>query len=685
MMMKTWLRVLSGVFVVLVATLVAGIAVLTSTDFNQLKGPLSTLVRDATGRALTIDGDLHLAASLNPILTVTGLTFANADWAEATPMMRLQRLEAKIALKPLFSGRLEVDYIVLDGLDLVLQTDGKGKANWEFTSTQSVPKQVSDGALALKPEVRDVRLRNVHVTYRDGASGRKIETDFKRADFRAGGMDSPLIGVIEAVYNTVELEAQAELGSLAQLIGSEGDAFPLDLKISGPGVSADIVGSVDQPGAGMMLKTQVFVEVRDMEAAAKLSGHGLPNWPGMSLRANVEGAGTAFRFKELELNLGGSDFAGQADVDFAGERPHIVAILSSNTLDVNELAGLDLMPSQDVSDPDRVFSDQSLTFDMLRLVEGDLRLTAKQVLLDALAFGDVKAHAKLKDGRLVLRPLSLTYNKAHINTHAMVDSGAKMPKINIRASVRGLDANAFAALAGQDGLVSLKLDGEVNLKGAGRSVRAIMAGLNGSANFIGRNGRIYDERFKGLTEGVGSILPWASHKDANVISCMVAKIPIVNGDARAETMLLDTSGVVVRVSGNADLAGELLHLTVRTDAKKTGLSSFAVPIRIKGPFVKPRIDVDPGDLVVGTVGNIVKAPVKLLAGLLVDTISLVESDEAKKQAAAKNDPCLKALSRGKTQADPPPPVPSSAADKSKSSGDPEKDVENLGKALQKLF
>ncbi|MBL4615118.1 MAG: AsmA family protein [Magnetovibrio sp.] len=695
------MRVLGSVFVLLVATLIAGVAVLKSTDYNRFKGVLETLVEDATGRQLTIAGELQLAVSLNPTLYVTGVSFGNADWASKTPMMTLDRMEAQVALKPLLSGLLEIDHIVLDGVNLVLETDGQGRANWEFDAAGKAPADfptngpvsVSDGTMALKPEVRDVRLRNVRLTYIDGATGGVIVTDLKRADFSAATMDSALKGVVEAVYNDVTLEAQAELGSLDQLIGSAGKAFPVKLKISAPGLSADIVGSVEQPSAGMAVDLRVSAQLRDMATVSKLAGVELPNWPGIKVRATVTGGGTAFSFKGLEAFIGDSDLKGSVDLELAGNRPRVVAKLSSITLDVNALAGIDQTRSPNTATPDRVFSDDPLPFGVLKLVDGEVRYRAQKVLLDALTFDDVKANVSLKDGKLVLKPLSLSFNKGRIVVHAEVEGGLKTPKLNIRASGRNLDANSFAALAGREGLVSLKLDGEVNLKGAGNSVHTIMAGLNGTTNLVGRNGRIFDDRFKELTTGIGSILPWVSNKDANVITCMVAKVPIVNGEARAQTVILDTSGVVVKITGNVDLGGERLHLTVHTDAKKTSLSSLAVPFRIKGSLVEPRIDVDPGEAVVGTVGNIVKAPAKLIAGLLKDTISLVESDKAIKEAAAKDDPCIQALAGGKTspkseavkKAKPAPPPQEVPVDKNKSTGDPLKDVENFGKALKNLF
>ena len=139
---------------------------------------------------------------------------------------------------------------------------------------------------------------------------------------------------------------------------------------------------------------------------------------------------------------------------------------------------------------------------------------------------------------------------------------------------------------------------------------------------------------------MGSIMPWAKHKDASKITCMVADFPLDKGVATAKAVLMDTPGFSVAVTGNVDLGGERLHLTVVPKAKTTSLASFAVPLRIKGALGAPYLGVDAGEAVVGTVGNIVKAPVSLLSTLLgVDGVLAVD------------DPCVQALSGGKTSSE----------------------------------
>jgi len=689
--MKTALKAIGGVAVLLIATVVAGVAVLKSTDFNRFKGDLDRLVQDATGREFTIGGDLDLNISLNPTLSVTDVTFANADWGRKQPMMTMQRLDAQVALLPLFSGKLDVDYIVLDGIDLLLQTDGKGLANWEFEAAVNGgdAQAVERGGIALNPQVRDVRLQNIHVTYVDGATGAELTGDLERADFSADSTNSPLKGDLNAVINGVEVRADAVLGSLGQLIAREGAAFPVHLKISASGLSAEIIGSVEQPSAGMTVDARVMMSADGTATLAKLSGAPLPELTGVELRANVKGGGTAYSFQGLDLKAGNSDFQGNADIDLGGKRPKVVAKLSSNILYPKELVGLKSDTTKVSAKSTSLFTTEPLPFDLLSTLDADVTYSAKRVSAEPVRMSDVRADVKLTNGRLVLNPLRATVEGGRFTARVTLNGSAKTPSVRLRASFRGLDAGALAALAGQGRVVSLKLDGEVDVKGDGASTQAIMGGLDGTTNVIGRSGEIFDKRFNDLI------------KDASKITCTVAKLPIVNGVATAETVMLDTDGILVTVTGNVDLGGERLHLTVNTDAKKPSLASFAVPVRIKGSFVEPKFDVDPAEAVVDTVGNIVKAPAELIGELLSDTVSLLESDKSKQEAAAKaakDDPCIQALSRGKTTAKAKAvKKPTSKAkssfeqptekpiDPSKSTGDPKQDLENVTKALEKLF
>lgn len=52
--------------VLFIGVLVAGIAILKSTDFNEYKDLIAEKAKEATGRDLVVTGDLNLEISLTP-------------------------------------------------------------------------------------------------------------------------------------------------------------------------------------------------------------------------------------------------------------------------------------------------------------------------------------------------------------------------------------------------------------------------------------------------------------------------------------------------------------------------------------------------------------------------------------------------------------------------------------------
>ena len=135
-MKRAW-KILAVIAVLLVAVVVAGVAVLKSMDFNEYRGLIAEQVKAATGRDLTIAGDLRLDISLTPAVAVEGVTFANAAWGSRPEMVTLRRLEVQVELLPLLTGDVRVTRVVLIGLDALL--DGMSRMDFTMRFTFSHP------------------------------------------------------------------------------------------------------------------------------------------------------------------------------------------------------------------------------------------------------------------------------------------------------------------------------------------------------------------------------------------------------------------------------------------------------------------------------------------------------------------------------------------------------------------
>ena len=116
-----------------------------------------------------IDGDLHVALSWSPTVTIDGLRIGNADWVR-TPaeMARVERLRVTFQLLPVFYGRLILPAVVMEKPVVSLTRQADGAANWDFGGGDAQPMQL--------PVVNALRIEDGHLTVDDRQ--RKLVADF---------------------------------------------------------------------------------------------------------------------------------------------------------------------------------------------------------------------------------------------------------------------------------------------------------------------------------------------------------------------------------------------------------------------------------------------------------------------------------------------------------------------------
>jgi hypothetical protein len=154
-----------GLVAIVVIGLGAAAAVFIYTaDYSRIKSLIETRVSDATGRQLTITGDLTLSISLNPQLVTGDVALANASWGSKPSMLTIGKLKVGVKLLPLIVGDLEIDDIQLTDTVVLLETDANGQGNWHFTAPKSANKGISIKRLG----VNQLNLQRFEVTYRNG-------------------------------------------------------------------------------------------------------------------------------------------------------------------------------------------------------------------------------------------------------------------------------------------------------------------------------------------------------------------------------------------------------------------------------------------------------------------------------------------------------------------------------------
>jgi uncharacterized protein involved in outer membrane biogenesis len=309
-------RIVAIVVGLVVVAIVAAVVVLKSIDFNQYKTLIADEARKATGRELAIAGDIELEVSFSPSLAVAGVSFANAPWGSAPAMATVERFEAQVDVMPLFGGEVRVRRLVLDGADILLETDKEGRGNWLMAGQEAeepAPAEEAAGELTI-PTFDRVVVRDATVTYRDGASGEEIKLRLDHLDASAPDLASPLAIDLAGSYNELAFTAGGEIGSTEALLG--GGAVPVKLAAETAGAKLRIEGQVGSPESGA-IAVAIDIEGQSLADLEPLTGRSLPDVGAYRLSADLSMPPDELVLSNLEVNLGKSDLEGGIRIAFS--------------------------------------------------------------------------------------------------------------------------------------------------------------------------------------------------------------------------------------------------------------------------------------------------------------------------------------------------------------------------------
>ena len=149
-------------------------------DPNDYKDEIVAAAERATGRKLTIDGDLELAVFPSIRIASGAASISNAPGFGAAPMAKLGSAELEVALLPLLSRRIQVSAARLHGLELNLARDASGRNNWQdlggASSGQAPAPDGGGGApQGLDLGVGAIEITDARVTWNDAATKSKWE------------------------------------------------------------------------------------------------------------------------------------------------------------------------------------------------------------------------------------------------------------------------------------------------------------------------------------------------------------------------------------------------------------------------------------------------------------------------------------------------------------------------------
>jgi len=297
-----------------IGLVVALVAVAKSIDVTAYRTLLTQATKDATGRDLVINGRLSLRLSLNPALVANDVVLSNASWDAGKPMLTAHRFEANIGLVALMGRQVRIRRLALDGAELLLERDAKGRVNWDFGNTKGVSNaSLADTGTPTGFSVSQLALSKVKVTYKDAGTGRADEVNVERLTLDAPIPGAPVGLLSVGTWNGRHYDISGTLGSAGEfndfLVHSDSRAFPIKLKAVMPGLVGTVDGSVSGGNGGPFVVVKVSGDSSDLAETGKLVGVDLPALGAARLSMMVKGALSSPVITDLDAALGRRDAA----------------------------------------------------------------------------------------------------------------------------------------------------------------------------------------------------------------------------------------------------------------------------------------------------------------------------------------------------------------------------------------
>jgi uncharacterized protein involved in outer membrane biogenesis len=597
--------ILIGIVVIVVGLFVTGYAILKSLDLNDYKDVLAEQVKQATGRDVTVGGNIELEVSFTPRLAVNDVTFSNAEWGTRPEMIKLERLEAVVDLIPLLSSEVRVNRFVMVGADVLLETDAEGNPNWAFPSASDGDTAAtgSDGT-EYQISVDEVSVERALITYRDGRTG---ETQTVAIDNLSAAADSAAVPIVLALagsLNDSPVTVDGTIPSFNEL--QAGGEMPIDLKIQGGGAAVTAKGVVSAAAFDVTV-TAAGQSLADLGA---LAGAELPAIGPYTLSAIVTNPDGAYQLGDFTLKMADSTLSGTASIALDGPRPKLVADLQSTRLDLADF-GVEPAPTADEAattpeggDDGRIFPDDPLPLDGLQLADATVRFTGIEVIREPQTLKNVAVDIVLENGRLTMNNIGADLAGGKLTVSGIIDSSQNPAGISLKLVSNQIEAGSLLQTLGETpiftgGTVNL----DVDVAGSGNSVREIMASLGGTTNFEMGQGKIDNTFAKILLSDLFQLIV-SGGADGSNLNCVVSRFSITGGVAESTALVIDTNGATILGTGTVDLRDEKPDIGLVPHAKQTNLANIAIPVRIRGTLADPSVAPDPGAMATGLVSTV---------------------------------------------------------------------------------
>ncbi|MDG1282414.1 MAG: AsmA family protein [Pseudorhodobacter sp.] len=590
--MRWVVRLLSGV----VMLIVVAVGLVFLIPSQKVADIATTQFAKATGRSLTIDGDVR--PTIWPVLGVsTGpVQISNAEWSDAGPLLVAEGLAIGVDLAALIGGTIRVTKVEAMGPQILLERNAKGQANWEFGAPAASGTSGASGASATAtPITLDHGLiQGGSLRYIDHGTNTRLHLTDIAAEVKLPDFNGPVTLSLAAQKDGRNLLVDAELARFSDFLAGRVTNAALSGGVGDSGFKYDgLLGT-----APFVAEGEITADLADLGSIMGLVGLPAPVLPqGLGAQTRkISGKVTRTAKNTMHLRggvivLDDNRLEGDADVTLEGDRPTITASIKAGALDLSALGGGAGGGGASTGAQSDGWSRAPIDVSALGIADATISIAAQSLDLGTAKLGKTQVLMTLVRSRAVFEARELQAYGGQITGNFVVNGRGGL-SVGGDLNFAGLSMEPLLKdVADFDRLLGTA-DFRLKFLGVGNSMAALANDLAGDGQFRFGKGELRGLDLAGMLRNLD--MSYMGEGSKTIFDGMSASFAINKGVLFNEDLMLDAPYVTAKGAGKVGIGARTLDYRVVPVAlsKEDGTGGISVPLLIGGTWASPKFSLD---------------------------------------------------------------------------------------------
>ena len=548
---------------------------------NDFKPELVEVVKEKTGRDLTIGNDLSWTFFPSIGIELSKISLSNPKGFDEASMLTVNKVVAEVALMPLFSKKVEIAQLNLDGLTLNLETRKDGQTSFDgLDGGASKPKPTESSAGAEDVKLSALDIGGIAIT----------NTTIRMTDDIAG---------TEQIFELDKLTlGQLSLGKFASLAYQFKAELP-DMTMTSQG------------GGMFKIATDMqSIELKDLNIENSVMGEGIPN---KKLDSQLQTQIQVLLDKKIlqvtlnELVVADIKGLGEVKVAYGTKVPSIDGKLSLGDIDVDAFMPKAEAKTEKAAGPVKVSSNKEPDLSALKSVNFNLELTVKSIKVANMHTSNWLMKTKLKSGVLSMTELNGDLYQGKLTASAQLDGRQKVASYSFDESVKGVQIHELMKDAADIDLLAGTANFSVKGKGRSLITESLKKNLAAKGQFEIADGALYGVNIPQMIRDAkatfsGGTPSTVSTEQKTDFTSLTGSFSVVNGIVSNPDLLMASPLIRLAGAGTANIITEALDYSLTTSVvgslegqgggERDALYGIEIPFAITGTFADPKFALD---------------------------------------------------------------------------------------------